>query len=253
MNNCTNPSTPFNVRIVLPEKDPDAPEEQGEVEVRGVSPIKVVKRMEGLKTVFLVSYSPPKPPSCSITVTPTQVEVGQSQSFTFNVSDTEGSSPVIKRTVTPNTPIVNGQFTKTLTFMAAGQQGVHKYEIEDEEGQKCESSAGINVVYRFYKGTIARTVNTLDINTITAMVSQLGSSIGAAFPRQEYTMDRAPQGHFIWVYPADFSSIPTPTGDGNFPFQLTVLEGSWTINGVVYKAAKTSTYFTNGGKATLGF
>ena len=242
---CNNPNSPFNVRIVIPETT-SANSKSTEYEVRGVPPIKVVRRLEGEKVVFIVSYSPSVGPTCSITVSPSIAEVGVPGVFTFTYTDAAGSSPIVTRLKSPNdSPL-------STTFLSGGAQGFHSYQVTDTDGLRANASTSIMVKYRFYKGTIARGNNSLDVSTIQALTNTLGSSIGEAFPRQEYAMDKT-QGHFLWVYPADFGSIATPTGDANLPFGLVDVPGTWTINGITYKAAKTATFFNAGGTTNLGF
>lgn len=247
MSDC-NSNKPFNVRFTVPPVA--ATVDAIEYEVVGVSPIKVVKTTQVTasgkpKVIFTVSYSPSVPPKCSITVSPTTGEIGVSQTYTFTYSDIVGSSTIVTRTKTPSiSPVV-------LLFNQAGVQGIHNYVVVDSENQSCSSQVGINVKYRFFKGTIER--NAVPDNAFfQAQSSALGASISEAFPRQAYTMDKQ-QGHFIWFYPADFASIPTPTGDANLPFQIVDIPGTWTLNGISYKAAKTSSYFSLNGTATLGF
>ena len=243
MDNCNSPNSPYNIRIVIPESNSST---SPEYEVRGVAPIKVVRHLEGTKVVFVVSYAPSIAPTCSISVSPTIAELGVFGTFTFTYADAPGSSAIVTRLKSPNdSPL-------TIAFTQAGNQGLHHYTVTDAEGLTANASASILVKYRFFKGTLIRGNDALDVPTIQSLVSNLGSSIGEAFPRQDYTMDRS-QGHFLWVYPADFSSIPTPTGDANLPFGLVDVPGTWIINGITYKAAKTATYFTNGGTANLGF
>ena len=243
MDNCNSSNAPFNVRLVIPE---GTSTEQVEYEVRGVSPIKVKKQLEGSKVVFIISYSPSIAPTCSISVSPAIAELGVTAIHTFTYVDNVGSSPILTRVKSPNDSPLKVRFNQ------AGSQGLHSYSVTDTEGLSATSSVAILVKYRFFKGTIVRNNDALDVTTIQALVSNLGSTIGEAFPKQAYIMDK-PQGHFLWVYPADFASIPTPTGDANLPFDLVPIAGTWVINGITYKAAKTATYFTNGGTANLGF
>ena len=242
---CNNSNSPFNVRIVIPETTVAA-SKQVEYEVRGVPPIKVVRRLEGEKVVFIVSYAPSVGPSCGISVSPSVAEIGIPGVFTFTYTDAAGSSAILTRLKAPNdSPL-------STTFLNGGAQGVHSYSVTDVDGLSATATTSIMVKYRFYKGTIVRGSDALDVSTIQSLVNNLGSSIGEAFGRQEYSMDKA-QGHFLWVYPADFGSIPTPTGDANLPFGLVDVPGTWTINGIVYKAAKTATFFNAGGTTNLGF
>jgi len=253
----------FNGRILVTPADNPNPDEgitpALDLDIVGISPIRVVKSMRGTTTVYTISLYVPQGPSTSLTVNPTFVEFNVPFTATYTGSYARGSEDITTKTLTPqSTPIADLSttpftFTESDTPTQVGNQYVYTLNVVDAEGQTSSASKGIDVYYRYYRGLIPRNA-TLNISTAQAFESGLGSSISSVFgSRRHYINATGQDAHFCWLRPVDSPQMSTPVGDGNFPYETVTEPYTLSFNGAEYAVIKTINFYPTSTDVELSF
>lgn len=250
----------FNGRIlVTPEDNPNGVTTALDLDVIGISPIRVVKSMRGTTTVFTISLYVPKPPTTSLTVNPPIVEFNKPFTAVFTGTYLKGSDTIATKTLTPQSFPIADLSTSPFTFNVSGtpsqigNQYTHTLTVTDIENQTTSSSTSIEVQYRYYRGLIQR--NTiLTASATTSFESGLGSSIQAVFgPKRHYVNASGTDSHFCWLRPVDSPQMGTPVGDGNFPYETVTESYTITLNGAEYAVIKTINFYPTSTDVELSF
>lgn len=250
----------LNGRIVVtPVDNPAGVTPALDIDIVGVSPIKVVKSMRGATTVYTISLYIPKPPTTSLSVTPSTVEFNKPFTAVFTGVYAQGSEALTSKTLTPQSSPVADLSISPFNFVVSdiptqvGSKYVHTLSVVDAANQSATSSVGINVVYRYYRGLIPRNA-TLNASTASTFESGLGGSITEVFgAKRHYVNASGGDAHFCWLRPLDSPQMGTPVGDGNFPYETSIEPYTVSLNGAEYAVIKTVNFYPTSTDVELSF